>query len=167
MKRSYFGFALVIALLVLGLLGSTVLSSLHTPLARTASRAAREAEAGNLPAARALIRRVSDGWHTHSTLRQTLMDRRSLDQVDTLLAELEAYGNLEENALFAAACRRLAQALENAARDQELSWENLLRRPLDKEENREYNRLNFIGQFVTILSVNKTRDFDGQILPIF
>lgn len=30
-----------------------------------------------------------------------------------------------------------------------------------------YNSLNFIGQFVTILSVNKTREPDGRIALIF
>ena len=28
-------------------------------------------------------------------------------------------------------------------------------------------RINYIGQFVTILSVNKTRDFDGRNAPFF
>ena len=30
-----------------------------------------------------------------------------------------------------------------------------------------YNPLNFIGQFVTILSVNKTRELDGRFALIF
>ena len=38
---------------------------------------------------------------------------------------------------------------------------------LDKKDAKCYDTINQIGQFVTILSVNKTRDFDGQILPIF
>ena len=34
--------------------------------------------------------------------------------------------------------------------------------PLDKQPRIHYNVFNFIGQFVTILSVNKTRESDGR-----
>ena len=37
---------------------------------------------------------------------------------------------------------------------------------LDKKDAKCYDTINQIGQFVTILSVNKTRDFDGRIAPI-
>ena len=40
--------------------------------------------------------------------------------------------------------------------------------PLDIQEKSSYNDPNCIGQFVTILSVNKTRDFrDGRFALIF
>jgi len=38
--------------------------------------------------------------------------------------------------------------------------------PVDTEIFPGYNTSNFIGQFVTILSVNKTRDFDGRNAPV-
>ena len=126
MKRSYFGFALVLTLLALGLLGSTALGRIHTPLAQTAAEAAGEAEAGNLPAARELIRQVEVKWNAHRVLRQALIDHRTLDAVDSLLAELEAHDALGRTGPFAAGCRKLAQALENVAQDQALTWENLL-----------------------------------------
>ena len=37
----------------------------------------------------------------------------------------------------------------------------------DNPSGRVYNASNFIGQFVTILSVIKTRDSDGRTAPIF
>ncbi len=126
MKRSYFGFALVLTLLALGLLGSTALGRIHTPLAQAAAEAAGEAEAGNLPAARELIRQVEVKWNAHRVLRQALIDHRTLDAVDSLLAELEAHDALGRTGSFAAGCRKLAQALENVAQDQALTWENLL-----------------------------------------
>ena len=126
MKRSYIGFALVLTLLILGLLGSTALSRIHIPLAQTAAQAAGEAETGNLPAARELVRQVRAQWDAHGTVRRALMDHRTLDQVESLLAELEAHDARAQPGSFAAACRKLAQALENVARDHALTWENLL-----------------------------------------
>ena len=38
---------------------------------------------------------------------------------------------------------------------------------IDKFRGLYYNHANFIGQFVTILSVNKTRESDGRIASIF
>ena len=38
---------------------------------------------------------------------------------------------------------------------------------LDKTRCLWYNFRNFIGQFVTILSVNKTRESDGRVALIF
>ena len=39
---------------------------------------------------------------------------------------------------------------------------------IDFFTNSGYNIRKFIGQFATILSVNKTRDFwDGHVMPIF
>ena len=38
--------------------------------------------------------------------------------------------------------------------------------PIDNSGEIVYNTHNFIRQFVTILSLNKTRESDGQFLPI-
>jgi len=39
--------------------------------------------------------------------------------------------------------------------------------PVDRQLKFRYTMCNSIGQFVTILSVNKTREFDGRTASIF
>ena len=121
MKRSRFGFLLLLILLALSLAVSRGMGRIHEDTAARLDRAADLALEGNWAGAAfhsACARRTWDRW---ALLRGALADHGPIETLEADFAALELYASRRETLAFAALCREMACLAE--AIGQAHSWD--------------------------------------------
>lgn len=126
MKRSWFGFFLLLALLVLALLSSLAMVRIHEENAEHLEQAARLALAGNWAGAAFRTAQAEHTWDRWELLRSALADHNPTEEIDSLFAALEVYGTAREKVAFAALCRETAKKIQAMGDAHSLKWRNLL-----------------------------------------
>ena len=124
MRRSIFGFLLLAALLVPGLLGSGYMAR-HSRNAETVTRAAALTRAGDAAGPLQVLEEARRLWQRSRDLSAVLTDQASREEADRLFAELGQYDPRQQPETFRALCVRLAGLLEAIGESHRLTWKNL------------------------------------------
>lgn len=126
MKRSWFGFLLLIVLLVLALIVTWVMAEIHKPVSRALGLAAELALAEDWDGANAHAQSARNQWQTWAHIRLCFADHTPVEDIDSEFAALSAYGAEKETADFAAACLSLKEKVDAMGEAHGLSVWNLL-----------------------------------------
>ena len=126
MKRGWIGLALLLILLGGGLLVTWFMEETHEEIADRLEDAGVLALAGDWDGADRLIRRARQKWDNSWRISAALTDHASLEEIDSLFAQLETYRKQREKLSFAALCAQLGSLLDDLGDAHELTWWNLL-----------------------------------------
>ena len=125
MKRSWFGFGLLVVLLALGLMSTWAMDRIHTPVARDLIAAGESALTENWEEAERLSRQAKAVWDKYEKLRACFADHGPMEEIDACFAQLEIYCRMKEETAFAAACGETARKAEAMGEAHGLKWENV------------------------------------------
>jgi len=126
MKRGWFGAALLLALLILGIFSSLAMGMFHEPMASAMERASELALEENWEQAARIARKTEENWEELWHFSACFADHGPMEEIDALFAQLEIYREAEDTLGFAAVCASLQTQLEAMGDAHELSWWNLL-----------------------------------------
>ena len=125
MKRSWFGFFLLLILLASGLLVTRLMDRIHAPIARDLVTAGEYALSGDWASAEELARQAEAVWEQQEKLRACFADHGPMEEIDGCFAQLEIYCRMKEETAFAAACGDTARKVNAMGEAHGLKWENL------------------------------------------
>ena len=125
MKRIWFGVALLIALLILGLCSGAVMERTHLTQAEELDRAAHLALENRWEDAAAAFETARNSWEESLPLSAALTDHEPMDEIDGLFAELEVFLQLQDFASFSTSCRYLSRQLEALGKSHSFNLQNL------------------------------------------
>ncbi len=126
MKRSWFGLGLLVVLLVLGVLTTQLLTTIHEPGAQALAEASELAAQGRWEEAEALAWEARDSWESRRGLVAALLDHEPIEELSAQLAKLDAYRDARDVMAFRAQCLYLAHCMEALGEGQRLILWNLL-----------------------------------------
>ena len=126
MKRSWFGFGILLVLLIAALLTTWAMDEIHEPIAGDLEQAAEFALLDDWENAELFYSRAAEKWEKWEHLRACFADHTPVEEISAELAELEIYGIARENAAFAAACAETAEKGEAVGEAHGLVWWNIL-----------------------------------------
>ena len=126
MKRGWFGAALLLILLGLGVGSSSLMEVLHRPLADALDMASEWALEENWEGAAETARQAEASWRKLWHFSAILSDHEPMEEIDALFGQLEIYRAEGDSLSFAAACASLSRQVEAIADAHGLSWWNLL-----------------------------------------
>ncbi len=125
MKRSWFGFALLMVLLIIALAVTWVMGEIHRPISRDLRQAADAALSEDWGDAAAAAQRAKSKWQRWGNVRLCFADHTPAEDIDSLFGGLEAYEAEKEAADFAAACLQLKEKVDAVREAHGLSLWNL------------------------------------------
>ena len=126
MNRFWFGVALLVLLLGIGIGSSLVLDALHTPISQDLTAASQEALEERWDAAADLALRAKSQWERQRHGIAAVSSHGPMEQIDALFAELEIYLQEREVFPFAVCCTSLSTWVQALAETHAMSWWNLL-----------------------------------------
>lgn len=126
MKRSWFGFFLLILLLMLALLSTQAMVRIHREQALTLEEAGKFALSGNWHQTALLTAQVRLDWDKWQLLRAALADHNPIEEIEAGFQVLEVYGRKRDALAFAALCQDLSRQLEAMGDAHALQLQNLL-----------------------------------------
>lgn len=126
MKRSWFGFLLLVVLLIIALAVTWVMGEIHRPISRDLRQAADAALSDNWAEAAAAVRQARNQWQRWTNVRLCFADHTPTEDIDSLFGSLEAYEAGKEATDFAAACLQLMEKVDAVGQAHGLSLGNLL-----------------------------------------
>ena len=124
MKRSIFGFVLLLVLLLASLGVTGLMDRLHSPISQMLETAADLAEE-DLPGATALARQAKAAWEEAEPLSACFADHNPMEEINQEFAQMEVFAREEEPLAFAAACGSLAKKMQAMSDAHSLQWRNL------------------------------------------
>ena len=125
-KRFWLGAALLVVFLVLGLVISGSMTSLHADAAETLDQAVELTLDGNFTDACEKAFRAREIWRSVRNFTASVADHSPMDEVEQLFAEMEIYAKTEEKPHFAACCRQLGVMLRSMYDAHRPTWWNFL-----------------------------------------
>lgn len=125
MKRCWFGFGLLVVLLLSGLLVTWLMDRIHTPISQDLITAGEYALAGDWEQAEQLSRQARKNWEKNEMLRACFADHEPMEEIDACFAQLEIYCRMREETAFAAACGETARKADAMGEAHGLKWENV------------------------------------------
>ena len=108
MKRSWFGFLLLLALLLGSVLTTRGMDRVHSPIGENLSRAAEFALARDWPQAEAAFRAAEESWKQTENFREFLADHTPVEEIEAGFALLDVYSRGRDALSFAACCAELS-----------------------------------------------------------
>ena len=126
MKRSWFGFLLLVALLLGSLLVTKRMTDIHDPLESKLLQSAQCAVEGDWHQARELFQQAEALWRRDARLRSCFADHNPVEAIDASFAMLETVCAAGDPVSFAGGCRSLARQVAAVGESHELKWWNLL-----------------------------------------
>ena len=126
MGKFWIGIVLLFLLLSFGLWTGSVMEKTHQQMADTLTAAADTAVGGDVPGAMETAARLREQWQRRRNWVATVADHTPMDEIDSLFAQMEIYGQGGATAEFAACCSRVAQLVKAVGEAHGLSWWNLL-----------------------------------------
>lgn len=126
MKRSIFGFVLMIVLLISGIAAALWMDSHHRPITADLSSAAQCALDGDWENARFHLSRAEEAWRKDWNLDAALTDHQPMEEIDSLFCRMAVYGALEDTGKFSAECRELAERINDLSDVHGLEWWSFL-----------------------------------------
>ena len=126
MVRFLAGLGILAICLAVGLWTSTVMDTRHQAICDTLNQAAGESTAGDLETGISLARSAQDQWERHWHGSAVMADHAPMDEIDSLFAQLQVYGQAGLATDFASYCTRLAKLVAAMGEAHALTWWNLL-----------------------------------------
>lgn len=126
MKRSWFGFILLLLLLLGSVLSTRVMTSVHASIETELLQAARCAMAGNWEQAGDFFLEAEDGWKQWQHIRSCFADHTPVEEIDGDFELLKVFCAAREDPAFAGGCLQLARQVAAVGEAHELVWWNLL-----------------------------------------
>ena len=124
MKRIWFGVALMIFLLALGIGSSALLERIQLAQVQRLEQAAELTTDGDWAAARALLAEAKQEWDNKQLLIAALTPHETVDHMEGLFAQLEVFSEARSAAAFSSTCVYLARQLEALGSSHTLNAEN-------------------------------------------
>lgn len=126
MRRSLFGFILMIALLVIGIAAAVWMEEHHTLIAEDLAAASRCAIDGDWENARYHVVRAEEAWQKQWCRDAALTDHQPMEEIDSLFSRLAVFGELKDTGEFSAGCRELCRRVEALSDVHGIQWWNFL-----------------------------------------
>ena len=126
MRRSLFGFILMIALMVMGIAAAVWMEEHHTLIAEDLSAASRYAIDGDWENARDHVERAEEAWQKRWHRDAALTDHQPMEEIDSLFSRVAVYGELKATGDFSAGCRELSRRVEALSDVHGIQWWNFL-----------------------------------------
>ena len=126
MKRSWFGFVLLILLLFGCFLSTRVMTAIHEPIEAELLQAARYAMDGNWEKAGKAFWEAEESWKQWEHVRSCFADHTPVEEIDGDFELLKVFCAAREGASFAGGCLQLARQVAAVGEAHELVWWNLL-----------------------------------------
>ena len=126
MKRSRFGFGLLLVLLILGAVSAWAMVDSLEPMSETIRQAGEAALQENWREAEEISGRVKETWETRFPFFASLSDHEPMENINGLFAQLDVYGQSRDPQNFAAVCAQIGEDLEAMGEAHRLKWWNLL-----------------------------------------
>lgn len=125
MKRSWAGFGLLMALLLISLLATGFMTRVHEETALDLRQSAECALRGQWQDAQLFLSRAEQGWRKWEHLRSSLSDHSPVEEVEESFAALEIYRQAREADAYRAACAVLVKKMEALGDSHRLVWWNI------------------------------------------
>lgn len=125
MKRSWFGFFLLLALLAGSILATWIMVRLHEPVEADLVSASDFALEEDWIRANHFFREAEARWTKWEHLRSCFADHTPVEEIDAAFALLQVYGSAREELAFAGGCRELAKQVAAIGEAHEPVWWNL------------------------------------------
>ena len=126
MKRSWFGFFLLLVLLVCCILVTAAMVRIHEPIEARLIQAAQCAMEENWEKAEAFFREAEEGWEEREHFRACFADHAPVEEIDGDFQMLRIFCAAREQSAFAGGCRQLARQVAAVGEAHELVWWNLI-----------------------------------------
>lgn len=126
MKRLCIGIVILALLLGGSVAINLAMGRIHRPIADDLQQAGQRALAEDWDAALALFRQADRRWEKYHRFTAAFADHTPMDEMDSLLEELEVYALQRENPHFSATCAHLYFMATAIAESHNISWWNLL-----------------------------------------
>ena len=126
MKRSWIGFALLVALLLGSVLVTRKMVRIHEPIEEQLRQAADFALEGNWALAERSFREAEEGWERENRFRSCFADHDPVEEIDGTFQMLRVLGEARDRIAFAGGCRELARKAAAVGEAHESVWWNLL-----------------------------------------
>jgi len=126
MKRSWFGFSLLMALLLAGVLTTRVMVKIHEPVEALLQQAAASALENDWEQAEASFRQAENGWNAWEHLRSCFADHNPVEEIDAAFETMRTFCTVRDSVAFAGGCRSLARQVAAVGEAHRLVWKNLL-----------------------------------------
>ena len=125
-RRFYLGLGILIFFLGLGLIVTFGLARIHEPVAENFSQAVQAALDGNLNEGIQLARQAESRWQRYRKITASVADHTPMDEIESLLAEMNVFAQAEDAEHFAACCAQLSRMVQTVADAHDPGWENIL-----------------------------------------
>ena len=124
--RELTAFALLLALLLLGLLSSWYMDRQHRMISGELEQSGWMALSGQWSDARETARQATADWEKDRQLRAALADHTPMEEIDQLFEELTIYAAAGERTEFARCCAALSARVQAVGEAHRLTWWNVL-----------------------------------------
>lgn len=125
-RRFWGGVAVLAVLLALGLWVAKSMETTHETVARHLEQAAREALTGDTKQGQQLLQKAQELWQQRRFLTAAVADHAPMEEIDSILSQLESFAAAGDRVSFAAWCSRAARLVEAIGEAHKLTWQNLL-----------------------------------------
>ena len=124
MTRFWWGFGILAALLLSGLLLGKGMEKLNGDISQQLSQAAEYALAEDWEEAIGLSREAYAAWQKHRRFAASLADHEPLEELDRMFRQLQIYENRRMTTEYAAICTLLSKQAEAMGEGHRLTWWN-------------------------------------------
>lgn len=126
MKRLWIGIFILIFLLGAGI-GITVFAdTIHTGISESLEQAGDAALAGDWDTAQSLASKAKEKWEAYRSGTAAIADHEPMEEIDSLLSQLEVYLQTRQQVAFSVCCKALSVLTQAIAEAQAVNWWSLL-----------------------------------------
>ena len=125
-KRFYLGLGILIFFLVFGFFLHIAFSRIHTPIAEGFDAAVAAVSRGDLELGISLARQAAERWQNYRSVTAAVADHTPMDEIDSLMAEMEVFARFQDGEHFSAVCAQLAHLVRSVYDTHRLIWMNIL-----------------------------------------
>lgn len=125
-KRFWGGVGVLALLLGLGIWVAKSMETTHETVARHLEQAATEALSGDTKQGQYALQKAQELWLQRRDLTAAVADHGPMEEVDSILSQLESFAAAGDRVSFAAWCSRAARLVEAIGEAHKLTWQNLL-----------------------------------------
>lgn len=126
MKRSIFGFILMLVLLGAGIGTAVGMEKRHAPIAEDLAAASRCALDGDWENARFHLGQAEAAWQRDWRCDAALTDHQPMEDIDSLFSQAAVYGALQDTGEFSAGCLELERRVEALSDAHGIQWWSFL-----------------------------------------
>ena len=125
MKRSIYGFGMLLILLAAGIVSTCYMQQCHEAVKQSLTNAAAHAQVGQWEPAEENLQQAKTLWDEKWGITAALSDHEPMETVNDLLAQLEIFAREQDQTHFCAICAQLQEALNAIGEAHSVAWWNL------------------------------------------